>query len=56
MVFGDYYNDLPMFKVAEYSYAMENAPKDVKENAKFIAESNDRDGVYNIVNEYANSL
>lgn len=56
MVFGDYYNDLSMFKVAHYSYAMENAPKDVKKNANFIAESNERDGVYNVISKYANSL
>lgn len=56
MVFGDYYNDLPMFKVAHHSYAMENAPDDVKKNANFIAESNDKDGVYNVIYKYANSL
>lgn len=56
MVFGDYYNDLPMFKVAHHSYAMENAPEDVKRNAKFIAQSNDKDGVYNVIYKYANSL
>ncbi|MBU3178732.1 HAD family hydrolase [Clostridium estertheticum] len=49
MVFGDYYNDLTMFKVAHYSYAMKNAPEDVKKHAKFIAESNNNDGVYNVI-------
>nr|WP_298840358.1 HAD family hydrolase [uncultured Clostridium sp.] len=49
MVFGDYYNDLTMFKAAHYSYAMKNAPEDVKEHAKFIAESNNNDGVYNVI-------
>ena len=49
MVFGDYYNDLTMFKAAHYSYAMENAPEDVKKHANFIAESNNEDGVYNVL-------
>lgn len=49
MVFGDYYNDLTMFKTAHYSYAMENAPEDVKKHANFIAESNNEDGVYNVM-------
>ena len=44
MVFGDYYNDLTMFKAAHHSYAMGNAPEDVKKHAKFIAESNNKDG------------
>jgi Cof subfamily protein (haloacid dehalogenase superfamily) len=49
MVFGDYYNDLTMFKAAHYSYAMENAPEDVKKHANFVAESNNEDGVYNVI-------
>lgn len=49
MVFGDYYNDLTMFKAAHHSYAMENAPEDVKIHAKFIAENNNEDGVYNVI-------
>jgi len=49
MVFGDYYNDLTMFKAAHYSYAMKNAPEDVKKHANFITESNNEDGVYNVI-------
>ena len=49
MVFGDYYNDVTMFKAAHYSYAMKNAPEDVKKHANFIAESNNEDGVYNVI-------
>ncbi|AKA69710.1 HAD family hydrolase [Clostridium scatologenes] len=56
MVFGDYYNDLSMFKAAYYSYAMENAPEDVKEHANFIAENNNNNGVYNVINKYAASI
>ncbi|MCY6355315.1 HAD family hydrolase [Clostridium sp. ZS2-4] len=56
MVFGDYYNDLTMFKAAHYSYAMENAPEDVKKHAKFVAESNNDNGVYNVIYKYTSSL
>jgi len=49
MVFGDYYNDLTMFKAAHHSYAMGNAPEDVKKQANFITESNNDDGVYNVI-------
>lgn len=56
MAFGDYYNDLTMFEVAHHSYAMENAPEDVKKQAKFIAQSNNDNGVYNVIYKYAASL
>ncbi|MBU3141924.1 HAD family hydrolase [Clostridium sp. CF012] len=49
IVFGDYYNDLTMFKAAHHSYAMGNAPEEVKKHANFIAESNNDDGVYNVI-------
>ncbi|WP_084156567.1 Cof-type HAD-IIB family hydrolase [Clostridium akagii] len=54
MAFGDYYNDLTMFKVACYSYAMKNAPEDVKKHANFIAGSNNEDGVYNEITSALN--
>jgi Cof subfamily protein (haloacid dehalogenase superfamily) len=54
MAFGDYYNDISMFKVAYHSYAMGNAPEDVKKSANFITESNSKDGVYNVLYEYTN--
>lgn len=56
MVFGDYYNDLSMFKMAHFSYAMENAPEDVKRHAKFIAENNNKNGVYKVICNYFNSI
>lgn len=49
MVFGDYYNDIPMFSKAFYSYAMANSPEDVKKRANFIAPSNDENGVLQII-------
>lgn len=56
MVFGDYYNDITMFQAADFSYAMENAPEDVKNKARFIAGSNNENGVYNVIHEYASSI
>lgn len=45
MVFGDYFNDVEMLKNAKFSYAMENAPDEVKKCANFIAPSNRNNGV-----------
>jgi hypothetical protein len=45
MVFGDYFNDVEMLKNAHFSYAMENAPDEVKSHANFIAKSNRDNGV-----------
>lgn len=39
MVFGDFYNDIPMFSRAQYSYAMNSAPEDVKAAAAYICHS-----------------
>ena len=35
-VFGDNENDVPMFSVAKYSYAMKNASPDIKKKAAFV--------------------
>lgn len=51
MVFGDYFNDVEMLKVAYHSYAMENAPDGVKEHARFIAKSNKENGVIDTINK-----
>lgn len=51
MVFGDYHNDIPMFKAAYHSYAMKNAPEEVKKHANFITESNCDNGVIKIIKE-----
>ena len=45
MVFGDNYNDVDMFDMADYSYAMNNASEGVKKRAKFIGGSNNEDFV-----------
>lgn len=51
MVFGDYLNDLEMMKEAYYSYAMKNAHPELKEVARFIAKSNDENGVMDKIKE-----
>ncbi|WP_238650684.1 Cof-type HAD-IIB family hydrolase [Paenibacillus piscarius] len=44
-VMGDSYNDLPMFEMAGYKIAMENAAQVLKETADFITLSNIEHGV-----------
>ena len=43
--FGDGGNDIEMLKYCGYSYAMENAPQNVKDAAKHVCPSNEEDGV-----------
>lgn len=45
VVFGDGKNDMDMFEVADESYAVQNAHKDLKRIATSIILSNDEDGV-----------
>ncbi|MGL6106409.1 HAD family hydrolase [Romboutsia sp.] len=51
MVFGDHLNDLEMMSSAYYSYAMENAKEEVKNKARFIAKTNDENGVIEAIKE-----
>lgn len=43
--FGDAVNDIPMFRVSDECYAVENAVKELKAIATGVIGSNDRDGV-----------
>ena len=44
-VFGDSANDVPMFELTENSYAMKNAPADIRQKAKHTTEyDNDHNG------------
>lgn len=52
MAFGDGMNDYEMLNLANYSYAMANAPQAVKEVARFTAPSNNDDGVLSVWEEY----
>lgn len=54
--FGDYLNDIELFDHSAYSYAMENAHPEVKEAAKFAAESNDDLGVQKVLEELVEAL
>ena len=51
VVFGDYLNDLEMMESGDYSYAMKNAHDDLKKVARFIAKSNDENGVVEAIKE-----
>lgn len=45
MAIGDDYNDIEMLDKAGYSFAMGNAPDEVKSHARFVTDTNERDGV-----------
>ena len=52
MCFGDYYNDLDMFKACNIKVAMENACNEIKKEADYITETNEKNGVANFLNKY----
>ena len=52
MVFGDHMNDLQMMDYAYFSHAMENAEKEVKSRARFIAKTNDENGVIEAIKKH----
>jgi hydroxymethylpyrimidine pyrophosphatase-like HAD family hydrolase len=43
--FGDSVNDIPMFKISDECYAVENAVNELKRHATGIIMSNEKDGV-----------
>ena len=45
MVFGDFLNDLEMMDAATYSFAMANAHPLLKERARWVAPTNNANGV-----------
>nr|WP_273653406.1 Cof-type HAD-IIB family hydrolase [Cellulomonas fimi] len=45
MAFGDYFNDLGMLDAAAWSFAMDNAHPEVRAHARFVAPSNNDNGV-----------
>lgn len=49
--FGDSENDVDMFKEAYYSYAMNNAPDNVKNSALRIVPSNNQEGVVTVLKQ-----
>lgn len=52
MTFGDGENDIAMLRLAKYSYAMENAPERVRASANFLAPSNAKAGVFQVIENY----
>lgn len=45
IAFGDFFNDLPLFKKADFAIATANAPAEVKRCADFVVSSNDYDAI-----------
>lgn len=56
MVFGDYDNDLPMFRRAGYPVAMGNAMEDVKRAAWQVTAPNTEDGLAQAIEKYVLSV
>ena len=54
IAFGDNLNDLPMFEVSNYCYAVENADILVKQAATNVIDSNIKNGVAIFLEEYFN--
>jgi Cof subfamily protein (haloacid dehalogenase superfamily) len=55
MVFGDFNNDIEMLKLADFSYAMENAHPNVKNTAKYSTKSNNENGVEEVLDKLLQS-
>ncbi len=53
MAFGDFWNDEDMLRYAGWSFAMENGDPDIKRMARFLARSNNENGVLRAVRQYA---
>ena len=51
MAFGDYFNDLELLASVGESYAMGNALEEVKAIAKYVAPTNDENGVMRVIKE-----
>lgn len=49
MAFGDYLNDVSLFDVCGESYCMANGHPDLKKLAKYVTDSNDDNGVMNVL-------
>lgn len=51
MSFGDFFNDVEMLNETYFSYAMSNAHPDIKTLARFIAPSNNEQGVVTVIKQ-----
>lgn len=52
VVFGDFENDICLFAQAEHTFLMENAPLSMRKYAKYLAPSNEEEGVTEIIKQY----
>ena len=52
MVFGDSFNDIQMLEYAGIGVAMGNAEEDVKNNADFVAQDIDEDGLFKALKHF----
>ncbi|MFD1472104.1 HAD family hydrolase [Companilactobacillus mishanensis] len=52
VAFGDSQNDIPMFEAVGYPIVMDNAPKNIKELAKYVTLANHDDGISYAINNY----
>ncbi len=52
VVFGDYYNDVPMLENSKNVFIVDNAPDDIKKYASKIVKSNDEYGVTEAIKQF----
>ena len=52
MTFGDYFNDVDMLMLSDWSFCMENGHEDVKRLCRFTAPDNDHGGVTRSIKRY----
>lgn len=53
ITFGDNVNDIPMFKISDECYSVENGADALKNIATKVIESNEKDGVVKFISKYA---
>ncbi len=52
MAFGDHYNDIEMIKKVGIGVAMGNGLSEVKAQADYVTESNEKDGIYQALKHF----
>lgn len=52
VTFGDFENDISLFRQSKHSFLMENAPVHMRQYAKYTAPSNDDNGVIRTIKKY----
>ena len=51
MTFGDNENDLTMLKMTPFGYVVDNAEQKIKDQVTHFTESNNDEGVLNVLNQ-----